>query len=145
LEPGNGPGSPTTGSPPVAATTGLATLLLASFGCSAHCVRPDWPEIIASAFGVEAEVTVMWKLSNSAKRSAYCQRYGAVSQSTWPNATSPICFCTSVGLEVGASPVVLLTICPCALVVRPSSSSAKRSFSETLLTKSWLTRMPACE
>jgi hypothetical protein len=68
-----------------------------SLGCSAHWVRPDWPEIMAMAFGVEAEVTVMWKLSNSAKRSAYCQRKGTVSQSRWPIVFSAFCFTASDG------------------------------------------------
>src|SRR5271168_2789167 len=45
----------------------------ASLGCSAHCVSPVWPAIIAMALGVEGPNVVWWKLSNSVNRSAYCQ------------------------------------------------------------------------
>jgi hypothetical protein len=66
-EPQNGSPSLTTGTPlpPIEPKA-----LVLSSGCLTHCVSPDCPAIIAIAFGVEADSTVWWKLSNSVKRSA---------------------------------------------------------------------------
>ncbi len=45
-----------------------------------------------------------WKLSNSVKRSAYCQRKGMVSQSTCAITSSAACFCCSDGFFSGGLP-----------------------------------------
>src|ERR1039458_1355947 len=91
-DPQNGCGSPTTG------RWALVVLILRpNPGCLTHCVIPDWPAIMAMAFGVEGPITVSKKLSKSVKGSAYCQRNGTVLQSTWLTTSSPFCTCASVG------------------------------------------------
>ena len=85
--------------------------------CLTHCVSPPWPAISAMALGVEGPLIVMWKLSITTKRSAYCHMNGMVSQSTWPIGTSPACLVASDGLVVGGSRVVFDTIWPLAFVV----------------------------
>ena len=127
MEPANGAGSATTGTPEFDSGRPNDVLPPAPVlwpGCSAHWVRPDWPAIIAIAFGVDGPITVWWKSSNSVNALAYCQRNGIVLQSRWLTASSPICFCASVGGVVAGRPVEVDTIWPAALVVRPSSSSA---------------------
>ena len=96
--------------PPIAGDSAVETLVLAWVGCFTHCVSPTCAPIMAIAFGVDGPVAVWWKLSNSAKRSAYCHRNGMVSQSTWPITTWPFCFVCKVGLEVGATLLLLTTV-----------------------------------
>src|SRR5271165_1267786 len=50
-------------------------------GCLTHWVSPDWPAIMAAAFGVDGVSSVAKMLSNSVKRLAYRQKKGIVSQS----------------------------------------------------------------
>src|SRR5208282_348220 len=82
----------------------------ASEGCLTHCVSPTWPAIMAIAFGVDGPVAVWWKLSNRTNWSAYCHMKGIVSQSTCEMTTSPFCLVCRLGLEVGATPLLLTTV-----------------------------------
>src|SRR5208282_1145536 len=61
-DPQNGWGSPTTGSAAL-----VVLILRPKPGCLTHCVIPDWPAIMAIAFGVEGPITVSKKLSKSVK------------------------------------------------------------------------------
>ncbi len=41
----------------------MVVMLLPSCGYLTHCVSPDWPAIMAIAFGVDGPITVSKKLS----------------------------------------------------------------------------------
>src|SRR5271166_5103617 len=59
-DPQKGCGSPVTGRAAL-----VVLMLLPSVGYLTHCVFPDWPAIMAMAFGVEGPITVSKKLSKS--------------------------------------------------------------------------------
>src|SRR5271165_6909812 len=58
-EPQSGSGSPSTGTPIESAALAL-TLIASVLGCLTHWVEPDWPAIIAIAFGLEGPM-IVWK------------------------------------------------------------------------------------